>query len=121
VNLALWIAQIVLAVFFAGSGAVKSTMSRQRLLDTGQTGIAMFPMPIVRFTAGMELVAVLGLILPEATGIAEILTPVAAIGLCVVMVGAAWAHTRLHEPRSVAVNVVLFTLAAFVALGRLAT
>jgi hypothetical protein len=117
-NVSLWIAQLVLVVFFAGSGAVKSTMSRQRLLDTGQTGVAMFPMPVVRFTATMELIAVVGLVLPELTGIAEVLTPLAAAGLCVVMVGAAWAHARLHEPRSVAVNGALFALAAFVAIGR---
>jgi hypothetical protein len=35
------------------------------------------------------------------------------------MVGAAWAHSRLHEPRNVAVNAVLFALAAFVMVGRL--
>jgi hypothetical protein len=35
------------------------------------------------------------------------------------MIGAAWAHSRLHEPRAVAVNTMLFALAAFVMLGRL--
>ena len=120
-NLALWIAQLVLVVFFTGSGAVKSTMPRQRLLDTGQTGIAMFPMPVVRFTAAMELVAAVGLVLPQLTGIAETLTPLAAVGLCVVMVGAAWAHTRLHEPRNVAVNIALLAVAVFVAVGRFLT
>ncbi|SNV92456.1 Uncharacterised protein [Mycolicibacter terrae] len=35
------------------------------------------------------------------------------------MIGAAWAHTRLHEPASVAVNAVLFSLALFVLVGRL--
>ena len=118
-NIALWIAQIVLAVFFASSGAAKSTMSRDRMLATGQTGIAMFPLPVVRFTAVMELLAAVGLIVPWLTGIAEILTPIAAIGLCIVMVGAAWAHARLHEPKAIAINATLFALAAFVAIGRL--
>jgi uncharacterized membrane protein YphA (DoxX/SURF4 family) len=120
-NVALWIAQIVLAVFFAGSGTAKSTMSRDRMLATGQTGIAMFPLPVVRFTAVMEMLAAVGLVVPWLTGIATFLTPLAAAGLCVVMVGAAWAHTRLHEPRNVAVNAVLFGLAAFVAVGRVVT
>jgi uncharacterized membrane protein YphA (DoxX/SURF4 family) len=119
-NLALWIAQIVLAVVFAGSGLAKATMSRDRLLASGQTGIALFPMPVVRFTATMEVLAAVGLILPQATGIAEMLTPLAALGLCVVMVGAASAHLRLHEPRNVAANAVLFALALFVAVGRFA-
>jgi uncharacterized membrane protein YphA (DoxX/SURF4 family) len=119
-NLALWIAQIVLAVVFAASGAAKATMTRDRLLATGQTGVALFPMPVVRFTATMEVLAAIGLILPQATGIAEVLTPLAALGLCVVMVGAASAHIRLNEWRNVAGNAVLFAMALFVALGRLA-
>jgi hypothetical protein len=94
-------------------------MSRQRLLDTGQTGIAMFPMPVVRFTAAMELLAVIGLVAPGLTRIGLLFTPLAAAGLCVVMIGAAWAHSRLHEPRSVLANAVLFGLAAFVFIGRL--
>ncbi|CAJ1493866.1 DoxX family protein [[Mycobacterium] kokjensenii] len=118
-NTALWTAQVVLAAIFAASGTAKLTMSRERLLATGQTGIAMFPMPVVRFTAAMELLAALGLIAPGLTGIGPVLTPLAAAGLCVVMVGAAWAHSKLHEPASVAVNAVLFATAAFVALGAL--
>ncbi len=48
------------------------------------------------------------------------LTPLAAVGLAVVMVGAAVAHTRLREPRNVAVNAVLFVLCLPVAAGRFA-
>ena len=118
-NDALWASQLALAVVFGASGTAKIAMSRQRLLATGQTGVAMFPMPVVRFTAAMEILAALGLVAPRLTGIAVILTPLAAAGLCAVMVGAAWAHTRLHEPRNVAINTVLFALAAFVAVGRL--
>ncbi|MEV0394120.1 DoxX family protein [Polymorphospora rubra] len=116
----LWIAQLLLAVVFAGSGAVKSRMGRDRMIATGQTGIALFPMPLVRFVAGCEILAAVGLVLPWATGIAPVLTPLAAVGLCVVMVGAAWSHARLGEPRAVAANALLFALALAVAIGRLA-
>lgn len=118
-NIALWTAQFALAAVFAASGGAKLTMARQRLLDTGQTGVAMFPMPVVRFTAAMELLAALGLVAPGLTGIGQVLTPLAAAGLCVVMIGAAWAHSRLQEPKSVALNAVLFAVAAFVVVGRL--
>jgi hypothetical protein len=119
-NLTLWIFQAALAVVFAGSGLAKGTMSRERLLATGQTGITLFPMPVVRMTATAEVLAAAGLLLPWSTGIARVLTPVAAIGLCVVMIGAAYSHTRLREPRNVAVNALLFGLALTVAVGRLA-
>lgn len=117
-NLTLWILQGALAVVFAVSGAAKSTMSRERLLATGQTGIALFPMPVVRATAVCELLAVAGLLLPWASGTARVLTPLAAAGLCVVMVGAAGSHSRLREPWAVAANVLLFAAALTVAVGR---
>lgn len=99
-NTFLWILQTGLAVVFLGSGIAKSTMSRERLIATGQTGVAMLPMPVVRVTAGSELLA--------------------AAVLRVVMVGAAWAHSRLREPQNVAANGVLFAPALAVAVGRAA-
>jgi uncharacterized membrane protein YphA (DoxX/SURF4 family) len=117
-NIVLWIVQGLLAVVFLVSGTAKSFMSRQRLIETGQTGVALFPMPLVRLTAVAELLAAAGLLLPWATGIAPVLTPLAAAGLCLVMVGAASSHARLREPKSVAANAVLFTLALTVAIVR---
>lgn len=46
------------------------------------------------------------------------LTPLAAVGLIVLMVGAAVVHARRREAQYVAVNVVLLVLAAVVAWGR---
>jgi hypothetical protein len=125
-NTALWIGQILLAALFGLSGALKSTMSRERMLETGQSGAAAYPLPVVRFTAICELLAVLGLILPGLTGVAPALTGWAAVGLVVVMLGAIGMHARLaivgHKPaewRNVGANVVILALAAFVAAGRM--
>jgi hypothetical protein len=119
-NTFLWILQGSLAVLFTGSGLAKGTMTRDRLLATGQTGIALFPMPVVRFTAVCEVLAAFGLVLPWATGVARVLTPLAAVGLCVVMIGAASSHARLREPRNVSVNALLFAAALTVAVARFA-
>ncbi|MEV6898189.1 DoxX family protein [Amycolatopsis sp. NPDC051372] len=125
-NAALWTGQIVLALLFALSGSLKSTMSRERLLETGQTGAAAYPLPVVRFTAICELIAVVGLILPQLTGVAPSLTGWAAVGLVVVMIGAMAMHARLAvvrhkaaEWRNVTVNALILALAVFVATGRL--
>jgi uncharacterized membrane protein YphA (DoxX/SURF4 family) len=125
-NTALWVGQVLLAAIFALSGALKSTMSRQRMLETGQTGAAAYPLPVVRFTAICELFAVVGLILPVLLGIAPVLTGWAAVGLAVVMVGAMAMHGRLavvqHKPaewRNVGVNTVILAVCVFVAVGRL--
>jgi uncharacterized membrane protein YphA (DoxX/SURF4 family) len=125
-NTALWIGQVLLAAIFALSGALKSTMSRQRMLETGQTGAAAYPLPVVRFTAICELFAVPGLILPVLLGIAPVLTGWAAAGLAVVMVGAMVMHARLAvvrqrsaEWRNVGINTLILAVCVFVAAGRL--
>ena len=117
---ALWIGQGLLAAIFLGSGLAKSTMSKERLIDTGQTGVVFFPLPAIRVIASFELLGVLGVILPWLTGIARVLTPLAAVGLACIMVGAAVTHTKLREPRNVAINAAIFAVCVFVAVGRFA-
>jgi DoxX-like family len=117
-NIALWICQGVLALVFAISGSLKISQSKERMLATGQTGVVFFPLPAIRVIAALELLGVIGIILPWATGIAPVLTPLAAAGFALLMIGAATSHTKLREPRSVAANAVLFALAVFVAYGR---
>lgn len=119
-NIALWTASAALALVFLGSGVAKSTMPRDRLIATGQTGIAPFPMPVVRLVALAEIAAAVGLFAPWLSGQAKLLTPLAALGLVVVMCGAAVSHASLREPRSVAANLVLLLACGFVAAGRLA-
>lgn len=119
-NVALWIGQGVLAVIFVLSGVAKSTQSRERMVATGQTAAKIVPLPLMRVAGVSELLGVLGLILPWLTGVARVLTPVAAGGLGVIMVLAAGVHTRLREPRNVATNLVILAVAATVAAGRFA-
>lgn len=119
-NTITWILTAVLAVIFTLSGLAKSTMSRDRLIASGQTGIAPFPMPIVRVVAVCELLAVVGLFAPWLTGTARYLTPLAAVGLGIVMIGAAVSHASLREPKGTAGAVTFLVLCAFVAASRFA-
>lgn len=119
-NIALWIGQVALAGIFALSGALKSTQSRDRMIETGQTAATIVPLPFMRVAGVSELVGVLGVILPWATGIARVLTPVAAVGFAVIMVFAATIHSRLREPRAIATNVGIFVVAVLVSWGRFA-
>jgi uncharacterized membrane protein len=82
------------------------------------TWVPRYPVPAVRFVGAVELLGAIGLILPWATGIAKILTPLAAVGLAVTMVLAAVHHLRHGEAKQLPTNVVLLAMAVVVAVGR---
>ncbi|MBO2455180.1 DoxX family protein [Actinomadura barringtoniae] len=117
-NVALWVGQALLAVVFAYSGALKVSQSKEKLVKMGQTGVAVFPVPLLRFVASCELLGAVGVTVPWLTDTAPVLTPLAAAGFMAIMVGAIAAHARLHEPRNVAATSLVLVVAAVVAAGR---
>lgn len=119
-NIALWTTTVLVSAVFLLSGTMKSLLPRERLIASGQRGIGPFPMPLVRLVAVAELAAVVGLFAPWLTGIARVLTPVAALGLCGVMYGAAISHASLREPRQTAAVIGILAVCAFIAAGRFA-
>ena len=118
-NATLWAGQIALAGLFLLSGLMKSLQSRERLRATNQTGVMEQPMPLVRLIGISELLGVVGLIVPWATGIEPVLTPVAAIALGVIMLLAAGVHLERKEPKNVVVNILVLAVCVLVAWGRL--
>jgi DoxX-like protein len=119
VNIALWIAQSLLALVYLAAGGLKVVRPREQLVasgnldwmkDSSDTG--------VKAVGLVEILGALGVILPWLTGIASILTPIAAIGLVVVQICALRVHLVRNERRPMPVNVLLLLLAAFVAVGR---
>ena len=117
-NVVLWIVAILLAAAFGFAGSAKLTQPKESLLEKGMAWAEDFSQPVIRFIGAMELLAAIGLVLPPLVGVAEVLTPLAATGLVVVMALAAATHLRRKEPQMVVVNAVLLLLAAFVAWGR---
>ncbi len=116
-NIALWIAQILLALAFAAAGIMKSTQPHEKLAaNMGWVGD--YSPGFVRFVGIVEIIGALGLILPAVTGIAPILTPIAASGLAIEQAGAIVVHARRKEPQPIFANVVLIALSLFVAWGR---
>jgi uncharacterized membrane protein YphA (DoxX/SURF4 family) len=117
VNVVLWILQWVLAVAFAVAGVLKSTQSKEKLAPQ-MPWVEDFSPATVRFIGVVEFLGALGLVLPALTGIAPILTPLAATGIAVIMLLAAVVHARRKEPSGIAITVVILVLAAIVAWGR---
>ena len=118
-NLALWIVQGLLALLFLFSGGMKvfafdrfKKMAEKRSPEHGLG----FSAPLARFIGVSELAGSLGLVLPQATGTAQWLTPLAALGLAVIMVLATIHHRRRREPATV--TAVLLVLALAVLIGR---
>jgi len=117
-NALLWTLQASLAVVFTASGLAKISQPKDRLIASGQTGVVPFPLPVIRVTAFCELLGAVGILLPRIVGVAAFLTPAAAAGFAVVMVGAIGSHAYLREPRNVALTVAIFIAAVTVAVGR---
>ena len=117
-NVVLWIIAGLLAVAFAGAGLMKLAQPKAKLAASGMAWTEDFSDGQVKGIGAVEVLGALGLILPAALGIAEILTPLAAAGLALTMVGAAITHLRRKEGSMVPINVVLGGLAVFVAVMR---
>jgi len=76
------------------------------------------PTPIHYIAGTAELLAALGLLLPGLTRMHARLTPLAALGLAIVMIGAIVFHVSRGEGLAAAINVIIAALAAIVAYGR---
>lgn len=113
----LWIAQIILALMFGMAGAMKATQPYEKVSEMMNWAKHVSPTQ-VRIIGVLELLAAVGLILPALTGILPWLTPLAAIGLILTMIGAAALHYRIGEGKAIIVNMVLLAVALFIAYGR---
>ncbi|MEW1841829.1 DoxX family protein [Nonomuraea angiospora] len=117
-NVVLWIIAGLLALAFAGAGLMKLSQPKEKLAASGLAWTEDFSAGAVKGIGALELLAAIGLILPAALGIVPVLTPLAAAGLVIVMIGAAVVHARRKEYQGIAINAVLLVLAAVVAWGR---
>lgn len=119
-NIALWIAQGLLAAVYLGSGLTKLVRTREQVIASSGNWAKDFSDSAVKGIGAVEVLGALGVVLPWLTGIAPVLTPIAAAGLVVVQVVATRVHLKIGETKTLPVNVVLLLLAAFVAIGRFA-
>lgn len=116
-TLALWIVQIMLALVFARAGIGKVAQPVEKLRERWNWPRYVAPL-VIRLVGSLEIAGALGLILPKATGYLPWLTPVAAVGLVLTMIGAILTHVRLHdEAKVVGINAVLLLLSLFIAVG----
>ncbi|MER7585537.1 DoxX family protein [Kitasatospora sp. NPDC097691] len=120
-NLALWIVTGLLAAAYLAGGAFKLAVPKERIAAAGQSGkwVEDFGAGGVKAIGAVEVLAAVGLVLPAVLDIAPVFVPLAALGLVLLMAGAAVVRLRRREYKLVAVDVVYVLLAAFVVWGRL--
>ncbi len=114
-NSALWIVQ-GLAALFLFAGGTKLVLSLETLNSmSNQT-----PLPglFLRFIGVAEVLGAIGLILPGLLRIRPALTPLAAAGLVIIMIGATALTLAAGDVAPGLISLVVGLLAAFVAYGR---
>lgn len=117
-NIVLWVLAVLLGLAFAAAGVTKLTKSRAQLVEANMGWVEDFSSTMVKTIGGLEILGSLGLIASPLVGL-PIFVPLAAVGLMLLMIGAAITHQRRHEAQMIAVNASLLVVAAVVAWGRL--
>ena len=113
-NIVLWSVQGFLALFFLAAGAPKII---GRGIDKW-TGFSDLPRSQVVFIGFAEVLGAVGLVLPMATGVLPWLTPLAAVGLAIIVLIATGFHMRADERLNAVETGVWAGIAAAVAIGR---
>ena len=112
-NIALWIVQALLALLFLFAGGMKFVMSIEEMTKQ-------MPMPgwFLRFIGVCEVLGALGLIFPWLLRIRPGLTPLAAAGLVIIMIGATVLTLMTGDIAMALMPLMVGILCAFVAYGR---
>jgi len=114
VKILLWVLQVMLGIYFTGFGVIHFIVPPN--LPMGW----MYELPdsLHYITGTLEILGGIGLILPAATRIQTRLTPLAGLGLALLMVGAMLWHATRSEYSNIGQNIILAALTAFIAYGR---
>jgi hypothetical protein len=117
-NIVLWIIQILLAALFLFAGVPKLIFSVDQLMQNAPPNAMRFSDLFMKFIGVVEVAGALGLILPGLFRKRQELTPLAAIGLLLVMIGAVIVTIMSGGVAEAAVPFVVGLLCLFVAYGR---
>ena len=116
-NVILWIAQVLLAATFVWAAMMKLFQPIDKL-SAMWPWVAEVPVVLLKFTAIVDLLGGLGLVLPALFRIKPKLTPIAAVAVIILMVIASAFHIARGEASVIGANVVFAIFAAFIAWGR---
>jgi uncharacterized membrane protein YphA (DoxX/SURF4 family) len=112
-NIALWIVQVLLALIFLFTGGMKLILPIEEMTkDIAMPGL------FLRFIGVCEILGGIGVVLPWLLRIRPGLTPLAAAGLVIIMIGAVVTTIMMMSIVMAIVPFIVGVMAAFVAYGR---
>jgi hypothetical protein len=117
-NRALWTIQAVLALLFLFAGGTKLLLSAETLTSMTPPNAVALPIWFLRFIGVCEVLGALGLVLPGLLRVGQSLTPLAAGGLVIIMIGATSVTVLGGDIPSAFIPLVVGLLASFVAYRR---
>jgi hypothetical protein len=118
-NVFLWIVAGVLAAFFLFAGAGKLSQSKAKLGENpNMKWTEDFSAGTLKLIGAVEVLGAIGLILPPLVDIAQVLVPLAAVGLAIIMAAAIVVHARRKEFKTLPINAVVLVLAVLLAIFR---
>ena len=117
-NIVLWIVQGLLAAMFMMAGFMKLSLPKAELKEKVGSWVEDLSDSQLKLVGLLELLGAIGLVLPMAINVLPVLSPVAALGLGLTMIGALILHLKRKEGNKVAPNIILFALSIFVVIGR---
>lgn len=117
-NIPLWILQIVIGLAFLVTGYSHSFGYERSKANPRLVWMQALPATFIRAVGVLTIAGAIGLNLPELTGSASWLTPLAALMLALPMACANACHLTRREFPHMAVNATLGVLAAAIAYGR---
>jgi uncharacterized membrane protein YphA (DoxX/SURF4 family) len=115
-NTLIWIAQSLLAVLFIVHGI--AMFNPPAAVQDSVVKKMGFSLPFLKIIGTLEVIGGIGLILPSWTRVMPLLSPLAALGLVVIMSGAVVSHARQAEGKQTVATSIVTLLVIFVAIGR---
>ena len=109
----IWILKGFIALLFTFTGFNKIVLPKAKLLEKGMKGLINLDERQIKVTGFLEVLGVLGLILPTLLNIYPVLSAIAALCLGLTMIVAGWIHYKLKL--SIVPNIIVFVICILIA------
>jgi hypothetical protein len=114
---AIWILKGAIILVFTFTGINKIFLPKTKLLDKGMKGLVNLDDKQIKIAGLLEVLGVLGLILPTILNIYPILAAISALCLGLTMIVAGWINYKLKL--SIILNIVIFVICILIAVWSL--